>query len=233
MTARLEFEATITGAKPVIAKTAYDRGKLELTLTLLQPSAPHKPQIPYEWSAADGGWRPRPAALKRKKGEDDDDYTARNGEVVQQQSMYDRCVDRYQEQLAAYHREAEEFQGRTMAYASLIGLAAVFGNKPLVVTLVPMEQGLLPDYGVNLLGQGTGNREQGTVAPVTVQVVAIGGPETVVVEDGDGPCPECGHPLATAHDDGPPSGCSALTEDANGWTTLCKCERGPDGSVAA
>ena len=45
----------------------------------------------------------------------------------------------------------QTYQGRLMAYASLVGLAAVFGSKPMVVTLVPLEQGLLPDYGVSLL----------------------------------------------------------------------------------
>jgi len=212
---KLEFEATITDAKPVIAKTSYDKGKLLLTLTLHQPSAPSAPSFPYEFNASgygtDGGnWKPCPEDLKRKKDESDDDYAARNKARSQEKYRWLQSKARYDAQVAAFATEQAAYQARLMSYASLIGLASVFGNKPLTVTLVPMEQGLLPDYGVSLLAPPE---------PVDVTPPA----EPVIGANITDECPQCGHQRGY-HDDDLPPGCSVYADGVP-----CECERGMSG----
>lgn len=213
MTTKLEFEATITKAVPVIAKEARygygdsGRGELQLTLSLKQPSKPREPYNPF-------GNRPRPEELKRKAKESDEEYEARADERNRLIADWDSANAKYQAELAAYRLEQQTYQGRLMAYASLVGLAAVFGSKPMVVTLVPLEQGLLPDYGVSLL--------EAAAAPVDVT------PEPSPAALGEAretdECPGCGH-QRSFHDDDFPQGCAEISDAGEG----CPCENGTKG----
>lgn len=220
---KLEFEATITDAKPVMAKQASygdsGSGELRLTLTLKQPAAPRKPRAPWVLDRA------CPEPLKRKAKESDEEYAARSEQRNREIADWKSAQRRYETELVAFETESATYQARLMSYASLVGLAAVFGSKPLMVTLVPVEQGLLPDYGVSLL----------RAAPVDVTP----SPETAVPaidlrDAGDDPnaeafstdpCPECEHARAL-HDDTTPPGCAGPSdEDGN----LCECELGATG----
>lgn len=218
MTTKLEFEATITKAVPVIAKEAgygygdSGRGELQLTLSLKQPSKPREPYNSF-------GNRPRPEELKRKAKESDEEYEARAAERNRQIADWDSATAKYQDELAKYRLEQQTYQGRLMAYASLVGLAAVFGSKPMVVTLVPLEQGLLPDYGVSLL--------EAAAAPVDVTpsppTSATSSPAPSMPSDTD-ECPGCGH-QRSFHDDDFPQGCAEISDAGEG----CPCENGTKG----
>lgn len=206
---KLEFEATITDAKPVMAKDGNygnsSSGELRLTLALKQPPKPREPFRDYILE------QPRPEALKRKAKEADEEYEQRNAGRDRDQIRWDAAKAKYEADVARFQQEAQGYQARLMSYASLVGLAAVFGNKPLTVTLVPIEQGLLPDYGISLLAEPP-------ALEGAVEVAAEG------VEAPDPVCPSCGHPRGF-HDDEPPAGCA----DINDAGVPCECELGETG----
>lgn len=227
MTTKLEFEATITKAVPVIAKEQgygygdNGRGELQLTLSLKQPAKPREPFNNY-------GNRARPEGLKRKAKEDDAAFADRSAQRNREIADWDSANAKYQAELAKYRLESQTYQARLMAYASLVGLtAAVFGSEPMVVTLVPLEQGLLPDYGVSLLSP---------VEPIDVTPAAVAEALQELVDDGvvidatgSAPmaadvCVECGHQRAF-HDDELPAVCSEFGDN----NLPCECERGTTG----
>ncbi len=150
---RLAFEARVTsvGVKP--AKDIAAKGKCELGLTVEQPEPPRPPAIPWEF--ADGPsrnhWKPRPSPGRPKAKESDQEYEARKGEVLKEQDRYDKArvtfdlaFGQHQEKLVVYRRQV-------MAYAQLVGLAAVFGNQVVSVAITPANQDLLPGFAEELI----------------------------------------------------------------------------------
>lgn len=139
---RLTFEGTISGCKPIMTKAdAYQggarTGKLELTLTIPQPTPPTKPQIPYNFATgygADAEWRPR------------SDF-----EEEQTLELYDSRRSEYDEEVVRYLEALEGHRSRVISYANLVGLAAVFGNETVNVVITPANQDVLPGFGLDLL----------------------------------------------------------------------------------
>ena len=163
---RLVFEARVTGAKPVLAKTdqhgSGSNGRLELTLTLDQPKAPIAPRRPTPGYGFDKGglMTPRPADIARKKNEPDEEYTARDAVVkrLQEQAMWDLEYTHFARRMAEYEIALQSHQAvavahaaRTMGYAQLVGICSVFGNMAMRVELTPLAQDMLPGFSVGLL----------------------------------------------------------------------------------
>lgn len=147
----LEFEARLTSVKPVVAKgESYNRsnGRLEVTMAIAQPEPPRPPHVPYMWSTNNDTWKGRPADLTGKAATDEAKVAARK----QEQERYDEDRAKYEREFAKYERERDQFQQRTIAYAQLVGLAAVFGDTTLTVRMTP-KQDVLPGFGVSLLAE--------------------------------------------------------------------------------
>lgn len=168
---RLEFEATIGGVSVKAPKEdgfshTLSGGGLELKLTLALPDAPKAPGIPWDFKAGnsasrDDSWKPRPADLPKKKGEDDEAYAARD-DVVQRrrdQERYDGAVARWSEEVAEYRRRHAAHSGRLMVYAQITGIVSVLGNQRLLVVLEPLNQDLLPGFTASLLAEPEGGEE--------------------------------------------------------------------------
>ena len=172
-TTRLVFEAKVTGAKPVLAKTndygAGTPGRLELTLSLEQPAAPRAPSPPTatgygrDWrDPKTGGMKPRPADVARKPSETDDDYATRDAVSKRryeqqgwdrEEAELSRTIVRYTAEKAEYDRASAAHQGRLMSYAQLVGIVSVFGNTPVRVEITPLDQDMLPGFMVGLLSE--------------------------------------------------------------------------------
>ena len=165
---RLVFEAQVTGAKPVLAKKddygAPSGGRLELTLTLVQPKAPRPPVVPtpsWNWRDPNGpGTLPRPDDVARKKDESDEDYAEREAvkrRIAEQKDwdhsarVFAESLKRYDHEKAAFEVQAAAHMGRIMSYAQLIGIVSVFGNTPVLVEITPLAQDMLPGFSVGLL----------------------------------------------------------------------------------
>lgn len=153
---RLEFTAEIANVKTIATKKsagygADAGGKLELTLVVEMPKAVRKPGIPWEWKAASGGadaWKDRPSdVVERRKNESDDSFAVRTSE----RERYDEARDRYERLMRDWRVANAAHSQRVMAYAQLVGIAAVFGGQKLRVMLVPENQDMLPGFEVELL----------------------------------------------------------------------------------
>ena len=151
----------------MIAKTdgygSSSKGRLELTLSVEQPAPPRRPsepRMPYVLADLDGKQKARPVDIQHKPDESDEDYDAREAVVKrrQEQHAHDRAVREYEADVARFEREKAEFvavvsahRERVMSYAQLVGIAAVFGNEVVQVVLTPLNQDLLPGFGMSLL----------------------------------------------------------------------------------
>jgi hypothetical protein len=146
----LEFEAKLTGVKPVMGKgEGYyaTPGRLEVTMAIEQPKPPRDiSDVPYQWAGAGGVWKGRPADLTGKAAQDEGKVAARAAE----QKRYDEDKASWERRVAEYRRELAAYQPRLIAYAQLVGLAAVFGDQVLTVRMTP-KQDVLPGFGVSLL----------------------------------------------------------------------------------
>jgi hypothetical protein len=158
--AALEFEATLVGVKPVIAKKDQwgqgSAGKLEVTFSIPQPDSPKKPRPGWQLQGNDprsDKIAARPADLTdadKKKGEAEKTFGERKARVLEEQKNYDRQLTQYQADMKRFERQVSSSQGRLIAYAQLVGLAAVFGNQDLRVVVHP-KTSLLEGFGVQLL----------------------------------------------------------------------------------
>lgn len=145
----LAFEGVIIGCKPVMAKQdEYGRGRagsMEMTLVVDQPQQEKKPTLPY-WMAA-GADQP----MTREQYEatlDADLTTLKRNESL---DRYDKSLAGYTRELEAWQQRQGSFHERLRSYASLVGIAAVFGHQKLAVTLTPAEQDMFPGFELNLL----------------------------------------------------------------------------------
>lgn len=152
----LEFEATLTAVKPVIAaKDQYGygkAGKLEVTFAIPQPDMPKAVQVPYALQGSGGkGIKERPKPVtEKKKGEADPTFETRKVESESSIRHYDQQMAQWEADKRRYERQAGAYQARLVAYAQLVGLAAVFGNQDLRVVVYP-KTSLLAGFGVQLL----------------------------------------------------------------------------------
>jgi hypothetical protein len=164
MTTRLQFEARITGLKPVMPKPAENSytgpkpGHLELSLRIDEPTMPRAPQVPYDIQSRGMGERgiaPRPAELPRlQKGpnESKPEFEARKvAELEVQQRQYDQLLARYQAEVAAFEQAQAAFGQRLMTYGSLIGMVSILGNRTVRIDLSPQDAGMLPGFQLDLL----------------------------------------------------------------------------------
>lgn len=147
---RLQFEATLGGVQVKQSKSdGYGSGpkgaELVLSLSVKQPT---KPQQPYKWPFLD---KPRPELPKQKKDENAAAYEGRCTAIRSEQERWDAELARYQRETARYAAEVEALRDRTLAFAQLVGISAVFGNQPVTVTIEPAGQELLPGFEVSLL----------------------------------------------------------------------------------
>lgn len=147
---RLQFEATLGGVQVKQSKSdGYSAGpkgaELVLSLSVKQPSPPREPFKSYFLE------KPRPELPKQKKGEEDAEYEGRCSAIRSEQERWDAELVVYQQKLAAYHADVEALRDRTLAFAQLVGISAVFGNQPVTVTIEPAGQELLPGFEVSLL----------------------------------------------------------------------------------
>jgi len=136
---KLQFEATISGVKPVIAKPDQygggPKGELQLTLRLMQPETPRPPQKPYPYSQ---GTRPK------KEGDEQARWDAAKLRDEQATAEYEAAMERHAERMAAH-------APRLMQYASMVGIATVFGSTPVQVVITPLNQDLMPGFTAVLL----------------------------------------------------------------------------------
>lgn len=147
---RLQFEATLGGVKVTTPKAAYTygepaAGELHLTLTVRQPAPPRQPVKPYELE------RQPPSLPKRKRGESDEDYEERTARPREELAHRAETEKRYAADMERWRQAVLGARDRTMAYAQLVGVAAVFGSKPVTVTIEPADQDLLPGFEASLL----------------------------------------------------------------------------------
>lgn len=159
----LAFEGVITGCKPVIAKKdQYGMGKagsLEMTLVVDQPQPAPRPRLAYNYEADEGGLITKEdyeANLERRFP----DLTA--AKKKQELAAYDAYVADYNQQMAKWEQAQASFTARLRSYASLVGIAAVFGNQKLAVTLTPAQQDMFPGFELDLLPAPEGNASLGS-----------------------------------------------------------------------
>lgn len=166
----LTFEAVIAGMKSKLGSVGYGGtmpkgGELELTLKVAQPEPPQAPQPPgIPYSYANGrNWKPRPADIKRKGDETDEEYAARPAvaQRIHEQRDYDQSRARYDAQLEDYEEARRRFEPqqiahieRVRAFAGISGLAATLGGIRLIVSMTPSDAGMLPGFSVGLLSVG-------------------------------------------------------------------------------
>ena len=135
----LEFEAKLSGVKPVMAKVndygSTSKGKLLVELEITQPAPP---TVPYQYDDRQGGWKPRPKVAGGKDAEE----KAKN--LEREQAAFD-------EARAKFDKELEAFRPMALAYAQLVGLATVLGNQKLRVSMTAIESGMLPGFSAQLL----------------------------------------------------------------------------------
>lgn len=159
---KIAFEAKMAGIKIDSAKEnagygASNNGKLLLTLAIEQPSPPRAPNVPY---ALQGGWngtthslKARPADIKKKAKETDEEFQAREVGIAQAQQNYDRELEQYNHELEQHQKRLRAFHPRLMNYAQLVGIAGVFGSQVVSVVITPANQDLLPSFALALLSE--------------------------------------------------------------------------------
>lgn len=138
---RLEFTAEIAKVNTVTGKLREygppQPGRVEITLVV---EAPVRPQQGYKpWSAT----TPRPEAA-----ESGPDGEAR---LAKRQADWDETRAAFERMEAEHSERMDAYGPRLMAYAQLVGIAAVFGSQKLNVVMRPVNQDLLPGFGVELL----------------------------------------------------------------------------------
>lgn len=153
MTTKLTFEGTIAGCKPVLAKVNQygegTKGRVEVTLVVDQPFQERKPAPPYRYRDASGlGFASRDRIEERLVADESNTPEQRERELAE----YDREFAEYTQLMTAWETKQAGFQEQLRSYASLVGIAAVFGNQKLVVTLTPANQDVLPGFELDLLG---------------------------------------------------------------------------------
>lgn len=152
-TTRLAFDAKIATIAVRPAKDNGSRNRFDLGLTIEQPDAPRRPNVPFEFS--DGPdrskWKPRPPLPKRKPNESDEEFDDRCGNEVKQRDRYEAARASYNDGLQRYVKELAEYRIRVMAYASLVGLASVFGHQTVNVVITPSNQDILPGFAAELI----------------------------------------------------------------------------------
>lgn len=155
-TTQLRFIATAQGVKVNPARNSYDNTTVDLTVRIEAPKQPRDPGSSWNLDSArrdlkhafPGGEPPAEEKAEHKKWE-----TA-VAKVV-------RFEAEYRAAKAAYHAALSEHAPQLMAYAHLVGIVSVFGNKRLAITLSPADQDLLPGMGVNLFLADTKANEDG------------------------------------------------------------------------
>lgn len=150
----LTFEARIAGVAVKSAKEdpyggrTASGGQLEVRLLVAQPEPPRRPGIPWEHMVRGPGgtttdtWKPRPETPA--KGQSKHDFASL-------QRYYDAARARWDTEMEEFNRTMAGMRDRTIAYAQLVGLAAVFGNRAVSVVITPVDQDLLPGFGVALV----------------------------------------------------------------------------------
>ena len=158
LTSQIAFVGTIKKVGIAIGKAGQygsgTKGGIEITLVAEYPEPPREPYKPYQMVSK---MPARPA--KKRKEEDDAGLTAR-------QEQHEQAVKERAEQMAEWATRLREHaarvaavQGERIAYATLAGIVAVFGDAKLLVTLTPRQQGFLAGFGLGqeelpLLGAG-------------------------------------------------------------------------------
>lgn len=147
----LQFEATLGGVQGKQGKsetysTDPKGAELQISLTVKQPVAPRAPRRPWITD------KPRPELPAREEGETDAAYNKRTKKEREELARWDEADGEFRQAQAAYSAALVSLRDRTLAFAQLVGIAAVFGNKPVTVTIEPADQDILPGFQASLLG---------------------------------------------------------------------------------
>lgn len=166
---RLDFTARIGGVKIAPAKTDYSgqHGAVDITLHVEMPGEPREPHKPYTLEYE----RP-PTAPVRGKKESDEKFEARQAEYERVMENRERVQQAYDADVAAWRQAVAAAAPRRLAYAQLVGIAAVFGATPLKVTLRPDNQDLLPGFQAQLMAPGTADEPEYTAEDVADEIDA-------------------------------------------------------------
>lgn len=138
----LEFEATLSGVRPVMAKKdQYGQGKPGMLVVELQIEQPEPPKLPHELNPGYGkkGFSKRPT-----------EADVRNMKEDERAAHLEKLQKRWDDAKATYEAQQEAFRPRTLAYAQLVGLATVLGNQQRV-SMTPIARGMLPGFSAQLL----------------------------------------------------------------------------------
>ncbi len=158
------FKASIVDVKPVIEKKAQygatTPGELRVTLAIKQPQPPTPPREPVApripWNLSvdqqEKEWIERPTA-----DADGKKFDVAKKAFDTQKVKYDAEMEKHQAAVANFESgPLQRFRENLLQYTWLPGMAMVFGDKTMKVTLRPDDQDMLPGMGVALLAETAG-----------------------------------------------------------------------------
>ena len=138
-----EFEAKLSGVKPVMAKSdPYGGSKPGRLMVELEIEQPEPPKLPHVLNPGYGkkGFSKRPTEA--------DVASMKESERAAQ---LERMQKQWDEAKATYEAQQEALMPRTLAYAQLVGLATVLGNQRLKVSIQAIDSGMLTGFSAQLL----------------------------------------------------------------------------------